>query len=189
MKALPSQKVPQKIEESISIPQGIEITLDGRKIIVKGKEGSIERMIVTPRIKIKKEGSAIMLSSHSDLRKYKRMLYTLKSHIKNMIEGVQQQFRYKLKICAGHFPITVKIEGQYVIISNFLGEKIPRKSKILPHVAVKIDKDMIIVQSPDLEAAGQTAANLEKATGVGKRDRRVFQDGCYILEKPGRAFI
>ena len=179
---------PRKIEETITIPQGIEVVLDGRKIIVKGKLGTIERVITSQHIKFKKQDNMIIITSPSDLRKYKRLFYTIKSHIMNMIEGVQQLFTYKIKICSGHFPITVKIEGNNVIISNFLGEKIPRKSKILPNVAVKIDKDIITVQSFDLEAAGQTAANLEVTTSVGKRDRRVFQDGCHITEKPGRVF-
>ena len=103
-----------------------------------------------------------------------------------MIAGCQQPFVYKLKVCSGHFPITVKKEGEKIFISNFLGEKIPRVSPILPHVDVKIDKDIIIVSSSDREAAGQTAANLERATYITKRDRRVFQDGCYITEKPQR---
>lgn len=187
MKKQPEQ-VQRKIEETVTIPQGIEANLDGHILSVKGKLGSLQRMIGNPYVTVKKDNNIITLSTVSSLRKQKRMLYTIKSHISNMIQGVQTPYQYKLKICSGHFPITVKLEGQYVTISNFLGEKIPRKSKILPNVTVKIDKDTILVQSFDLEAAGQTAANLEQRTGVGKRDRRVFQDGCYIVEKPGRNF-
>ncbi len=170
----------------MTIPDGVEVTLDGHSMIIKGKLGTVQRRIGSLFVNLKKDKNTITLSSPSSLRKNKRMLYTTKSHISNMIYGVQHGYTYKLKMCAGHFPITAKVEGQVVTISNFLGEKIPRKSKILPHVAVTIDKDLITVQSPDLEAAGQTAANLEQTTGVGKRDRRVFQDGCYIIEKPGR---
>ena len=101
-----------------------------------------------------------------------------------MIRGVNEGFTYELKICSGHFPMTVKKEGEEVVISNFLGEKIPRKSKIIQGVDLEVKGDMIIVKSPDREKAGQTAANLEKATFIKKRDRRIFQDGCYIVSKP-----
>jgi len=40
------------------------------------------------------------------------------------------------------------------------------------------------VRSGNKYAAGQTAANLEQATRVRKKDRRVFQDGIFIVEKP-----
>ena len=64
-------------------------------------------------------------------------------------------------------------------------EKIPRKSKILEGVKVEIDKDTILLSGYDKEAVGQTAANLEKATKIKKRDRRRFQDGIFIIEKSG----
>ena len=179
----------KKIEEAIEIPSSVEVALEGKMLIVKGKSGTIKKSLAGQRIQIRKEGNKIIMVTPSDVRKNKRVFYTIRSHISNMFNGARQGYVYKLKICSGHFPITVKIEGQCITISNFLGEKIPRKSKILPNVEVKIDKDMITVSSADIEAAGQTAANIEKATGVGKRDRRVFQDGCYIIEKPGRIFI
>ncbi len=186
MKATNQQK---KLTEAIQIPDGVEAKIEGKTITVKGKNGTIEKLFALRNVQMHKEGNKINIEVLSDVKKNKRIFYTIRSHVNNMLIGVQEGYTYKLKICSGHFPITVKIEGQYITISNFLGEKIPRKSKILPNVNVKIDKDMITVSSPDVESAGQTAANIEKATGVGKRDRRVFQDGCYIIEKPGRVFI
>ena len=103
-----------------------------------------------------------------------------------MINGIEKGFEYKLKAVYSHFPITVELHGKEAIIKNFLGEKIPRKTKILPNVDVKIDKDFITVNSSDKESAGQTAANFEKATWIRLKDRRVFQDGIFIINKAGK---
>jgi len=178
----------RKLEEAIMIPAGVEVTQQNSTITVKGKLGTVQRTLINPLVTITKQGDRIILASPSMTRKGKRMLFTFKAHLANMMEGVTSGFIYKLKVCIGHFPFTLKIDGQTLSIANFLGEKIPRLVKLLPNVTVKVDKDIITVTSPDVEAAGQTALNIEKATNVGKRDPRVFQDGCYIIEKPGRKF-
>ena len=85
-----------------------------------------------------------------------------------------------------HFPITTKIEGNEFIIKNFLGERKDRKAKILPGVEVKVDGEMITLEGSDKEKTGQTAANIEQATKVRNKDRRIFQDGIFMLEKAGR---
>ena len=41
----------------------------------------------------------------------------------------------------------------------------------------------VIVTGADIEKVGQTAANIERACRIRKRDRRVFQDGIYIVAK------
>lgn len=119
-------------------------------------------------------------------KKEKKIINTTASHIKNMIKGVQEGFEYKLKICISHFPISVEIEKGEAIIKNFLGEKIPRKVKIPPNADVKVERDIITVSSSDKEAAGQAAANLERSTKIKNRDRRVFQDGLFIINKAGK---
>jgi large subunit ribosomal protein L6 len=178
----------KKMEETIMLPEGVDITQEEGKVTFKGKNGTIERKMINPYVKISKKDNSIIIASKSDTRKNKRVFYTTKAHINNMIIGVTEGFIYLLKICSGHFPMSVKVEGQKITISNFLGEKIPRTIKIPPNVEVKVDKDIITVFSSNKELAGQTAVNIERATIISNRDPRVFQDGIYITEKPGRKY-
>lgn len=69
------------------------------------------------------------------------------------------------------------------MINNFLGEKQPRVARILEGVTVKIGNDEVILTGIDKEKVGNTAANIERATRITKRDPRVFQDGIYITER------
>jgi len=56
-------------------------------------------------------------------------------------------------------------------------------AKIVGDVKVEAKEDEIIVQGIDRDEVGQTAFNIEQATFIRHRDPRVFQDGCYIVER------
>ncbi|MBI4141245.1 50S ribosomal protein L6, partial [Candidatus Woesearchaeota archaeon] len=98
---------------------------------------------------------------------------------------VQQPYTYLLKICSGHFPINVSVNGNQFIVKNFLGEKYPRTMTIKQGAKVTIQGDKITVESPDKEKAGQTSSEIELLTRISKRDPRVFQDGIYLVQKAG----
>ena len=172
--------------QEIEIPEGIEIKIEDGKVNIKGPEGENKRNFDLRKIVLEKKENKIILGSKKATKKEKKMINTMTAHIKNMIKGTQEKFEYKLKIVFSHFPITVEIQGEKAIIKNFLGEKVPREVKIPKDAEIKVDKDIVTVTSLNKEIAGQAAANLESATKIKMRDRRVFQDGIYITNKAGR---
>lgn len=173
------------MEKIIDIPDGTEFNVDNFKVSVKGPKGNLEKDFFSPlfrnEITIRKDNNKIFLSTKSEKRKIKSMLGTIESHIKNMFKGVTEGFTVKLKIIYMHFPMKVDVSGKKVIISNFLGERVPRKAKIVGDCKVDIKDDIITVTGIDKENVGQTAANMERATWIKARDRRVFQDGIFRL--------
>ena len=175
-----------KFFKEIEIPQGVEADINGSVLTIKGEKGETKKNLNIRSVDVKIKDGKIILGNEKASKNEKRLINTYAAHIRNMIHGLNEEFEYKMKAVYSHFPFTVELHGHEAIIKNFLGEKIPRKAKILKGVNVKIDKEDIVVKSHDRELAGQTAANLEVATKIRNRDRRVFQDGIFITSKPGR---
>ncbi len=186
MELLLQNKMKKELYQKIEIPEGIEAEINEATLKVSGPKGENEKKFNINTLEFKKEDNKIIIGNKKATKKEKKLMNTIASHIKNMIKGVQEKFEYQLKICFSHFPITVEIKDKEAIIKNFLGEKIPRKTKIPKGVEVEIDKDIIKVESISKELAGQVAANFEIATKIRKRDKRVFQDGIFIINKAGR---
>ncbi|MEK6741682.1 MAG: 50S ribosomal protein L6 [Nanoarchaeota archaeon] len=176
----------KEIFKEVEVPEGIEVEVNGTTLKVIGPEGENQRNFKINNISLTKKDNLIVVGTKIATKKEKKLINSAAAHIKNMIAGVQKKFEYTLKVCFSHFPISVDIKGKEVLIKNFLGEKIPRKTLIPDRVEVEIDKDVITVTSVDKELAGQAAADFETATRIRKRDRRIFQDGIFITSKAGR---
>lgn len=174
------------INRVIRIPEGIEVEFNMPTVRVRlnGKE-QIKKIPHSKKIKILKEGNEIKIIGKNPTRRETALAGTIAAHIKNTIKGISEGFTYQLEICNVHFPMNVKIEGNNLLIKNFLGEKKDRTASILSGVEATLKGNMIELKSSDKELVGQTSANIEKATRVRNRDRRVFQDGIYIIQKAG----
>ena len=66
-------------------------------------------------------------------------------------------------------------------IFNYVSENCKEELKSLGKEMIKIENDILIIESLNKEKAGQTAGNIERATRITRRDRRVFQDGIYMI--------
>lgn len=170
----------------IAIPENTQIQLENNILKVKGPKGEVEKKLHNPLVKIEKAEKEIILSTQRSTKKEKRIINTFRAHIKNLINGVNNIYIYKLKICSSHFPITAVVEKSKVVIKNFMGEKVPRKATILPNVTVKVAGEILTVESPNKESAGQTTINIEKACRRPGFDTRVFADGIWMIQRAGK---
>jgi large subunit ribosomal protein L6 len=173
----------KEIKKTIPIPDDVTVTFEGRTLSVSGSKGTDQREFWYPGINIEVTGSEVIVDSVYSRKKQKAMVGTFASHIRNMLKGVVDGFEYRMKVVYSHFPMQVKVEGKNFVITNFLGEKSPRKVKILGETTVKTSGDQVIVTGINKEDVGQTAANIEQLTKIKRFDPRVFQDGIYVVEK------
>lgn len=171
-------------KETLDIPEGVTAKLENNVLIVKGKKAELKRRFFHPMINIKVEGKEIVFEIDTFTKREKMQLGTMMAHMKNMLKGANEGYVYKLKICSGHFPMNVSIKGDEFIIKNYVGEKVPRVMKIKSGVKVKLEGEIVTVESSDIELAGQTAGLIEKISMRPRFDKRVFQQGIFITEKP-----
>ena len=178
----------ENISEKIEFPKDFDFGIDNSIVYVKNNGKETKKTFNIRGINVEKSGNSLILSVKNGTKRQRKMINTIIAHLKNMIKGLQEEFIYKLEIVYVHFPATLEInkEKKEFYVKNFLGEKKPRIVKIIPGAEVSIEKNLINVKSHDKEIAGQMAANLEIATKIKNRDRRKFQDGIFIVEKPGR---
>jgi len=172
------------LKEELQIPQGISVSLEGKKIRVKGSKGEVVRDFAFAKgVEMKISGDKIEFEAAFLDKRAKAQFYSVIAHVKNMLVGVTKGYTYKLKILQTHFPMNVKVVKDTVQITNLIGEKNVRVAPILPGVKVNVKGDEIVVEGVDLESVAQTAANIEQASKIRGFDKRIFGDGIYIYSK------
>lgn len=174
------------VVETVSIPTGVTVEVNGLQVKVKGPKGEIVKDFSHARgVHISIVENNVVVEAYRADRRLKALVGAVAAHIRNMITGVVRGYRYKLKIVYSHFPVTVVVDKQnkLVRIKNFLGEKSDRVAKIYGNVSVRVEGNDVIVEGIDIEEVGLTAASIERATKVKDLDRRIFMDGIYIYER------
>jgi len=170
-------------EKAVQLPAGVKATLEGRMLTIKGKLGETKKQFDKINVNLSVQGDKVVLTPFSEKKKDNVVINTILSIIGNMVTGVTKGFTYKVKVVYAHFPISVKTKGDEILVENFVGERSPRVAKILGACKVTVEGDDVVVKGVSLEDVGQTAANLELATKIKRKDQRVFLDGLYIFEK------
>jgi large subunit ribosomal protein L6 len=170
----------------IQVPDEVTAEVDHLDLTVEGPNGTVSRRLWFPDVTTSVEDGAVVIESDSEDAKTKSTLGTFKSHVENMFHGVTEGWEYRMEVHYSHFPMQVSVEGDEVVIQNFLGEKAARRAPVRGDTQVQVDGETVTLEGPDKEAVGQTAADIEQLTRVTDKDTRVFQDGVYITEKPSK---
>ncbi len=174
----------EQVEEHVyEFPEGVSGTLTDRVLTVKGRLGQAKKDFLKVNINLAVEGNRVILTPFSKRKKDNIVVNTVLSLIGNMVTGVTKGYTYRLKVVYAHFPISVKTKGDEIHVENFVGERSPRVAKIVGDCKVTVEGDDVIVKGISVEEVGQTAANVELATKIKKKDQRIFLDGIYIYQK------
>jgi large subunit ribosomal protein L6 len=175
------------LKKTVAIPEGTSVELELPKVIVQGPLGKSEREFRSEGVELKKTDNKIVIECAAATKKEKKEMNSIAAHIANMIIGVAKGFEYRLQVCSIHFPITVKLDNEKnaLVIKNFLGERKDREVELSPDIKTTIEGDIITLNGLDVEKVSQFAADIETATKIKARDRRVYQDGIFIISKAG----
>ncbi len=172
-----------RYQKQISIPSDCRVTLEGKTVVVSGPKGTLRRTFMDPAIQIEMSNNEVLVSTEVQRKRTRALVGTIIAHMRNMFEGVRFGHSYQMKIVSALFPITVEQKGREIFIKNLIGERGVRKCRVCGDVDVKITEDDITITGIDLEAVAQTAANIQIASRIHKKDRRVFLDGIYVIRK------
>ena len=175
----------ERDRETVEVPKGVSFTLEGRRLVAKGPLGAVVRPFPSDALELAFAAGEVTLTLRlpAHRKRSQALLRTWAAHVRNLAASLTLGVEARLKIVAAHFPMKVQVKENHLLIENFLGEKHPRSSDLLPGTTARVDGEFVILSGYDMEQVGQSAANIERAIRIRDYDPRVFQDGIYLVER------
>ena len=171
-------------KKPVTIPAGVEVSIDGQDVTVKGPKGTLEHTIVAP-ITAKIEGTEILVERPDDERLSRSMHGLTRTLIDNMVVGVTEGYKKELEIIGTGYRVVAK--GSDLEFSLGYSHTITVKAPegITFQVA---DQTHFSVNGIDKQQVGEVAANIRKLRKPepykGKGVRYV---GEHVRRKAGKA--
>ena len=140
----------------ITVPEGVEVKLDGQKITVKGPKGTLEREI-HKNISISIENNIIKVIRPNDEALNRSLHGLTRTLITNMINGVLNEYTRELQING----VGYRVVKQGNNLNLTLGFSHPVVFEAPEGISFDVpNPNTIIVKGIDKELVGQTAANI-----------------------------
>ena len=167
----------------ISIPNGVQVSIESHTILVKGPKGDLKQEL-SPLARVDISDETIQVSPVDESRSARAIYGTTRSLIANMVKGVTEPFSKDLLIEGVGFRAAIK--GQSIDLE--LGYSHPVVHPIPEGVFVTVaDNVKIHVEGVDKQKVGQVAADIKSYYPVepykGKGVRIV---GEYVRRKEGK---
>ena len=165
---------------AVAIPSGVEITISGANLTVKGSKGSLVREIPAG-VSVKKVESTLVVERESDDRTLRSRHGMVRAMVRNMVDGVTQGYVKELEIIGVGYRAAAKGADKLELALGF--------SHPVPYAAPKgitfevPQPTRIIVKGADKELVGQVAAEIRsfrspepyKGKGVRYVNERVLR--------------
>jgi len=147
-------------KKAISVPSGVKISIDGQKVTVEGKKGTLS-MDVRQGVRVAWDESekSITVSvdeAKAEDRQTRAQWGTTRALIQNMIVGVTEGYEKKLEIVGVGWG--AEVQGQKLKVN--VGYANPLFVNIPQGLTVTAEKQIVTIQGADKQAVGQMAAEV-----------------------------
>jgi len=145
-------------KKPISVPSGVEVKLEGRKVTVKGPKGTLD-LDIHPHVEVSLVDSMVIVKVQDETNVSDRALWGLFVRlISNMITGVTQGFERKLEVNGVGYKValqgkTLKLEVGFSHEVNF---------PVPDGIDMSVEKNVITVTGIDKQFVGETAAQIRR---------------------------
>jgi large subunit ribosomal protein L6 len=172
-------------KQPITIPDEVEVKIDGDLVLVKGKKGELSQKIVSD-IKIEIKGKIISLKQENKTKNSLALWGTFRALIANMVEGVSKGFVKKLIIEGIGYKAVVN--GNKLVLN--LGFSHPVEIVAPKGIEFKVEKNTIIISGIDKQVVGQVAANIRvQKKPEPYKGKGIRYDGEIIRRKDGKKAV
>ena len=168
----------------VTVPAGVEVTIDGSTVTVKGAKGELTRTF-PEIITIKQEGDELIVERPDDSREAKSYHGLVRSLVANMVEGVSNGVTKKLQLVGVGYRAALKGKD----LEMQLGFSHPVVVEAPENIAFEVPSQTeIIVSGPSKEQVGQVAANIRKwRKPEPYKGKGIRYEGEYVRRKVGKA--
>ena len=168
----------------VPLPAGVEVTIDGREVTVKGPKGTLSRQL-HPEIGVAREGDSIVVTRPSEAKTHKQLHGLTRTLVNNMVVGVTTGYRKGLEITGVGY--RAQLVGKKLQLS--LGYSHP--VEIDPPAGVSFELETptrLAVVGIDKELVGHVAALVRSSRKPEPyKGKGVRYAGEYVRRKAGKA--
>lgn len=144
-------------KKEILIPEGVDVKINGLKIVVKGPKGKL-KMTSLSEILVEKKDNVIHCSPKVEDLKSKAYWGLTRTLISNMIDGVSKGFEKKLEINGVGFK--VRVEETKLILDVGFSHSVEIEAP--EEIEFAVEKNLITVSGISKELVGQISAKIRR---------------------------
>ncbi|GAA4571353.1 50S ribosomal protein L6 [Micromonospora coerulea] len=171
--------------KSIPVPAGVEITIDGQTVKVKGPKGELSHVLAEPIKAERGEDGQLHVNRPNDERKAKELHGLSRTLVANMIVGVTEGYRKSLEIAGTGYRVTAKGKD----LEFALGFSHPVLVPAPEGITFTVERPTLFhVAGIDKQQVGEVAANIRKIRPPEPyKGKGVKYQGEVIRRKAGKA--
>jgi large subunit ribosomal protein L6 len=168
----------------VQIPGGVDVTIEGREVTVKGPKGVLSLQVAQP-IEVAKEDGVITVTRPSDEGEIRALHGLSRSLIANMVTGVTEGYRKTLEIVG----VGYRVQARGKDLEFSLGYSHPVPVSPPDGITFRVETPTrLVVEGIDKQQVGEVAANLRKLRKPDPyKGKGVRYQGEQIRRKVGKA--